>query len=147
MKRSLTQKVIGICLLIMFILCIACSNEVAPIESPAIESEESADEAMPEVEKEPVAPAEIYTPGTYTGKSSGHEGVIQVTVTVSASEITNIEVDAPNETPGIGTLAVDQIPGQILETQSTDVDSVSGATETSEGIIFAAQDALSQAAK
>lgn len=147
MKRTLIQKIICLCLILAFILCIACSNQAAPIESPAPVTEGLDENTAPVTDEEPAAPPEIYIPGAYTGKSSGHEGIIKVTVTVTANEITNIEVDAPNETPGIGTVAIDQLPGQILKNQSADVDSISGATETSEGIIFATKDALSQAEK
>ena len=58
---------------------------------------------------------------------------------------TGIEVVEHHETEGIGTLAVDQMPGRILEAQSLDVDIVSGATVTSKAILEAVTDALSQA--
>ena len=72
-------------------------------------------------------------------------GTLKTKVTVNGNTVTGIEVVEHHETEGIGTLAVDQMPGRILEAQSLDVDIVSGATVTSKAILEAVTDALSQA--
>lgn len=86
-----------------------------------------------------------FTPGTYTGTSSGHEAGITVTVTVDETSITEVEVDVSNETPTIGAVQGDALKAQILEAQSADIDGVSGATETSQGVIRALTAALNEA--
>lgn len=86
-----------------------------------------------------------YTPGTYTGTSSGHDAGISVTVTVDASSIIDVEVEVSNETPTIGAVQGDALKAQILEAQSADIDGVSGATETSQGVIRALTAALNAA--
>lgn len=86
-----------------------------------------------------------YTAGTYTGTSSGHEDGITVTITVDETSITAVELDVSNETATIGALAGDALAEQILEAQSAAIDGVSGATETTNGVIRALTDALNQA--
>ena len=69
-----------------------------------------------------------------------------MTVTIDESgAISDVTVDASNETAGIGVEAAEQLQEAILEAQSADVDIVSGATITSEAVIEAVQDCLSQA--
>ena len=86
--------------------------------------------------------------GEYIGRGQGKGGTpIVVKVTVADEKITAIEVLEHTETPGISDLAFDKIPQMIIDAQSTEIDSVSGATLTSAGIIEAVQDALSQAGR
>lgn len=87
----------------------------------------------------------IYTAGTYTGKGKGNNGDIVVEVTVSETEITNIEIKEHTETEGICEPALEEIPKAVLDSQNEKVDVVSGATVTSNGIMEAVSDALSQA--
>ncbi len=91
------------------------------------------------------AMAEGYTPGTYTGTGMGHEDGLTVTITVDESSITDVKVDVSNETPTIGGLAGEKLAEQILAAQGTEIDGVSGATETSDGARRALADALAQA--
>ncbi|MCD7819451.1 MAG: FMN-binding protein [Lachnospiraceae bacterium] len=86
-----------------------------------------------------------YTPGTYTASSVGHEDGLTVTITVDESSIVNVEVDASNETAEIGGAAADDLAEQILAAQSTEIDGVSGATETTDGVKRALADCLDQA--
>ena len=86
-----------------------------------------------------------YTPGTYTGVSSGHENGLSVTVTVDENSITEVMVDVSNETAMIGGLAGEELAAQILAAQGPEIDGVSGATETSSGAKRALADALAQA--
>ena len=64
---------------------------------------------------------------------------------VADGKIANVEVTSHSESEGIGTMAVDQLPGKIVEVQSTEVDDVSGATVSSTAIKEAVNEALSQA--
>lgn len=91
------------------------------------------------------AQAAGYTAGTYEGTAAGRNGDITVSVTVSEDEITAVEVTAQQETAGIADAALAQIPEKIVKTQSLGVDSVSGATITSEGIVNAVAAAVTLA--
>lgn len=86
-----------------------------------------------------------YTPGTYTAAAPGLKGDVTVEVTFTADAIEKVEVTDHQETPGIGTNAVDKLPGRIVETQSLGVDAVAGATVTSEAILAAVADCVTQA--
>lgn len=78
----------------------------------------------------------------YIGRYAGMNGKLTVRVTLDGKTIANVEVLEHNETPNVGTLAVDQLPQRIIDAQSTLVDTVAGATRTSAGIILATEAAL-----
>lgn len=86
-----------------------------------------------------------FTPGTYEGTSEGHGGTITATVTVTTDEITDIKIDAPKETETIGGGAKKQVVEDVLASQSLAIDTVSGATESSAGMIAAITAALEKA--
>lgn len=92
-----------------------------------------------------VALAEGFTAGTYTGTAQGFGGDVTATVTLSETEITDIQVIGDQETDGLGSVAIEQLPPKMLEAQSPNVDAMSGATVTSNAIIEAVTAALSQA--
>lgn len=92
-----------------------------------------------------VALAEGFTAGTYTGTAQGFGGDVTATVTLSETEITDIQVVGDQETDGLGSVAIEQLPPKMLEAQSPNVDAMSGATVTSNAIIEAVTAALSQA--
>ena len=79
------------------------------------------------------AVAEGMKPGTYTEVARGMYDGLTVDVTVSESKIEDIKVTAYNETAP-GWPALEKMPAAILEAQSLAVDTVSGATRTSEGL-------------
>ena len=88
-----------------------------------------------------------YKDGTYTGEADGFGGPIQVKVTVENGEITVIEVvSAEKEDGAYLSMAKDIIP-KIIDAQSADVDTVSGATFSSTGIKNASEQALEKAVK
>lgn len=82
------------------------------------------------------------TDGTYTGTGKGMHSNIAVTVTVEGGAITSVTVDSQDETPGVSDPAFEQIPAAIVAAGNTDVDTVAGATLTSNGIIEAVNNAL-----
>ena len=90
------------------------------------------------------APAYECAEGQFVGTGDGMSP-IYARVTMDGETISEIEVLGGSETPRIGTLAIDQIPAAIIDAQSTEVDVVSGATRTSQGIMAAVRDALAQA--
>jgi uncharacterized protein with FMN-binding domain len=90
---------------------------------------------------------DIYIPGSYEGTGVGM-GPITVTVTVDENAITAVDIFAPGETAGVGGReAIDNgtFTTQILETQSSSVDAISGATLTVGGVRTATESALEQA--
>ncbi len=86
-----------------------------------------------------------YTPGTYTGSAQGFGGEINVTVTVDKGSITEVKAEGANETENIGGEALKELSTKIVEKNSTDVDKISGATYTCDGLISAVNSALSLA--
>lgn len=89
---------------------------------------------------------EGYTPGTYVGISeNGMGGKLTVEVTVDEKAITAVEVTKHAETAGISDPAIEKIPAAIQEANSTEVDSISGATITSDAIKEAVANALAVA--
>jgi len=79
---------------------------------------------------------------TLTGKAKGYGGDVTVTVTVDGDDITDVKAVGNDETEGVGSNAIDQLPDLIAEADSTDVDGVSGATMTSNAIKEAVSSAL-----
>lgn len=86
-----------------------------------------------------------YIPGTYTATAAGLKGDVVVEVTFSEDFIESVEVKEHSETDGIGSLAVDSLPSEIVETQSLGIDAVAGATMTSNAIFAAVEDCVAQA--
>ena len=91
------------------------------------------------------ADAPSFKAGTYEAKAAGIHGDVVVKTTFSANRIEKVEVVKQTETQGIGTKAVEVIPGRITDAQSTKVDGVSGATITSNAIKTAVDDCIRQA--
>lgn len=86
-----------------------------------------------------------YTPGTYTETAAGMGGDVVVEMTFDANSITDVKVTGDKETPGIGTMAIEQLPGAILEAQTAEVDGVASATITSNAILKAAAACIAKA--
>ena len=83
--------------------------------------------------------------GPLTGTANGFGGPITVSVTMDGDKITAVEIVSNSETPEIAGTALEQIPAAIVAANSADVDIVSGATYTSNGIINAVKNALDSA--
>ena len=83
--------------------------------------------------------------GDFIGTAKGMGGDVTVTLTLEDGKITDCIAEGKDETPGIGTLALEQLPAQIAETGSIAVDGVSTATITSNAIKEAAAAALTAA--
>lgn len=83
--------------------------------------------------------------GAYTGSAKGMNGNMDVTVTLKNGSIETITVDSQNETVGFGDVAVNKLPTRIVESQTVNVDNISGATITSAAIKAAVKQALTNA--
>ena len=86
----------------------------------------------------------IYTPGTYTGTAAGI-GEVKVTMTFSETAITDVVIDASNETESIGGVAAPTLKDALMAAQSAEIDNISGATITTNAVKKAAASCIEQA--
>ena len=100
-------------------------------------------EAATEAETEAVTEAPVVGE-VFTGKAQGM-GEVVAEVTVADGKIVDVKLTGTNETPGIGSVALEEMPGKIIEAQSADVDGIASATITSNAVKAAVNDALAQA--
>jgi Na+-translocating ferredoxin:NAD+ oxidoreductase RnfG subunit len=119
----------------------------APADEPLAELEQTVPTEEPLIEPEQTVPFEeaeeiISQPEEYIGEDRGIGGPIKVLVKMKDDKITDIEVVYHNETKGVGTNAIDTIISSIIENQTTDVDTVSGATVTSKALLNAVKNAI-----
>ncbi len=136
MKRFAAILLAAILLLMTLASCAA--NDTGANQSPDVSA---SDVASPEA-SEPVSYA-----GTYTGTAAGYHGDVTVSVELDADgKIINIDVGKDhNESEGVGTIAIEQLPGAIVDAQVLDIDMVSGATITSKALSAAVAAALGSA--
>jgi len=79
---------------------------------------------------------------TVSGAAMGIDGEVVVEVTADQDTIYDVSIVEQNETVGIGSVAVEEIPGTIVEANSVLVDGIAGATVTSDAIKNAVSAAL-----
>ena len=100
---------------------------------------------IPTDASKPGAPASLYKDGTYTGRARGYSGFVTITITIKDGKITDIS-NTNTDTASFFNRAWKKIQPSILQNQSADgIDTVSGATYSSEGILGGAQKALTEA--
>ena len=80
-----------------------------------------------------------------TGTAKGFGGDVTVTLTIENGVITAAKAEGANETPGVGTPALEKLPAAMVAGNTVNVDVVAGATWTSKGVIEAAKAALTAA--
>ena len=83
--------------------------------------------------------------GDFTGTAKGFGGDVTVTLTLTDGKITGCTAEGADETKGVGSKAIEQLPAAIAESGSIAVDGVSTATITSNAIKEAAAAALTAA--
>lgn len=101
-----------------------------------------------DVEEEAAATPEVqggYKDGVYEGTGKGNNGDIKVEVTVTGGNITSVVLKEHGETEGIFEAAEKNVTEDIIKMQTPEVDAVSSATNTSNGIMEAVTNALSTA--
>lgn len=81
---------------------------------------------------------------TYEATAQGFGGEVKVALTIENGALTAVTAEGANETTGIGSRAIEMMPGTMLATNSVEVDGVAGATLTSTAILEAAKAALAQ---
>ena len=83
--------------------------------------------------------------GSFTGTAKGMGGDVSVTLTLTDNVITDCTAKGDEETPGIGSVVIEQFPGEVVEGNTINLDSISGATITSNAFVEAAKAALTEA--
>lgn len=83
--------------------------------------------------------------GTYEGSAKGYAGDVVAKLTLKDGKIEKIEVKAEKETPTIGGAAIEKLVANIISAQSTQIDGISGATLSSNGLKEAVDKALTAA--
>ena len=106
-------------------------------------SESESDSSLAEIAA--VQDASAYKDGTYYGTGKGFAGTMKVKVDISGGKIASISIVSTKDGDGY-VKSASSLLDTIVEKQSTNVDTVSGATFSSRGIIAAVRSALSQAA-
>lgn len=91
----------------------------------------------------PAGPYAQLSDGTYQGSGTGFSGTTKVSVTVENGNIKDITIDSYQDDNKYMNKAASTIIDEIMSAQSTNVDTVSGATYSSNGIIQAVESALS----
>lgn len=86
--------------------------------------------------------AGIYPDGVHSGSAKGFGGDLIVDVTITDGEITQVDVRPHDETPFIADAAIEELRANIVAMQSTEIDTISGATVTSTALLQAVENAL-----
>lgn len=87
----------------------------------------------------------LYNEGVYNGTGEAYHGTIKVTVTTDQYEILDIEVIDDEPVPIVSKVVYKEIPERVIKKNSTDVDIVTGATYTSQGLLLAIEEAVKKA--
>lgn len=117
------------------------SSKTLPIKTAASSGVGQGSTTTPTTE----VPEGGYKDGTYRGSGTGFGGTITVQVTVSGGKITAVDILSASGETGSYFASAQGVVSKVLSSQSPNVDAVSGATYSSNGIIQAVQNALSQA--
>ena len=125
MKRKKHLDVIGICCGVFLVLALIFNIVMGNATKPVVEMPEGSENAL-----------------TLTGSAQGRNGEVSVEVLATPEQIFQIKVTNHTETDGIGSVAVEELPSSIVDSQSLLVDSISGATVTSDAIKEAVRAAL-----
>ena len=112
------------------------STEPAVTEQ-ATDEDQKVEETKDNEEKETVE----VDPDAFEGKAKGYKGEVVAHVSFDGDKISNIHVEH-DETEGLGAAAIDKMVPQIVENQSVNIDSVSGATFSSAALIDAVSEAI-----
>ena len=132
MKKKLIMSMLVIGLMFSMAACSSSSDS---------SSEETTEEETTEEEE---AEEEAGLTGTYTGTGSGFGGDITVTLTLEDGVITECSIDGPDETETVGGAALDELAEQVVAANGSEIDGVSGATYTSDGVSEAVANALGE---
>ncbi len=157
MKKTLTLLSLALALCLAFGACTASPENLPDSTDDSVPTgdQNTGDidegEVAPPEDPEDTNPVEGSDPVevdslVLTGIAAGFGGDVTATVAIDENGvITDVTVDAPNETEGIGSAAAPKVAQAIVDAQSVNVDTVSGATLTSNAVIEAVTNALTEA--
>lgn len=94
-----------------------------------------------------IAEAGTWKDGTYTETATGKKGSFDVTVVILDGSIESVTVGDNKETPDKGGKAIAQLPEEMVKAQTYEVDAISGATVTSDGMKDAVAKCLEKASE
>lgn len=144
-KKTVWQKIVSYFPILPAIAVLAIVVGALSGYKPNTYSVHAAQAQQTRVAQAAVGAAANVADGKYTGSAQGFKSTITVEVTVKDQKITAIDVKSQNDTASFFNRAKDGVIPAIIEKQSTDVDAVSGATYSSNGIKNAVKKALGQA--
>ncbi len=119
------------------------SEDSSDSDSSSDESDSDADSS--DESDSDASSSQVYKDGSYTGEAQGYGGTIQVEVTLASDEITDIQVTSASGEDSAYLSQAEAVIDSVISAQSTDVDTVSGATFSSTGILNAIDEALGKA--
>ena len=85
---------------------------------------------------------DVYEGAFYEGAAMGYRGIIRVRVGLDRGTITNITVLESGEDRNVGGAAIEELTDLALMYNTTELDAISGATETSRGFLEAVERAI-----
>ena len=145
MKKLISIAMAG-CLAVSLAACGGSSSttaaSTATSTSTATSEAASSEAASSEAASSEAAAADNGDSVTLTGEADGFGGKITATVVMSGDTITDVTFDGPEAPPDVGGAALEPLADEVVAATGTDIDTVSGATFTSQGCIDAAQAAL-----
>ena len=149
-RREFTSVCFGLFLAAIVLICDVSipNNTVAEdvdTASSSVESSFAETVTVGSSEDADNSNSSILTDGTYSGKAYGYDGAVKVTITIENGKITEISASSEESDLWYFEKCEDTVISEILAAQDTDVDTVSGATYSSNGIKKAVLDALKQA--
>lgn len=131
--------------LVLILGLVACNGGTEPSAEVSGETSEDLNESSEVTTEESQVEGNLKD-GTYTSNQQGHNGPIEYEVTIEGGKIEAIKVVQSYETVGVSDKALyGDLPEKIIESQSTGVDSITGATISSGATKRAVEDAIDQA--
>ncbi len=137
MEHKKAYDVIALILAVALMVVLLFGHVQANKESAAVVKPEDAEPVVAAAAQEISAEAK-----TLTASAQGRNGPIELEVVADENTIYSIAVTDHQETDGIGTVAIEEIPAAIVNSQSLMVDAVSGATVTTDAIKEGVRSAL-----
>lgn len=140
---------------ISVVAVVVCLNGYNTVLDKREQAEEQLREQQAELEQEQEQSVDVakegtitdgaYKDGTYTGEAQGFGGPVDVEVIVENGMISEINITSAQKEDGAYLSMAEDIIPTILEAQSAEVDTISGATFSSTGIKEAVAQALEEA--
>ena len=146
-KTSLLLKTIS---LIIIVAALVYYNQMAKLNSELVEANTKIEQYVSSSNSggnSTVSSDSNYKDGTYSGTAQGYGGTVTTEIVIKKGMITGIDITSSDGEDAAYYNMCLGILDEIVKKQNADVDTVSGATYTSDGIINGAKQALKQACK